>query len=125
MNRNEEPLPIRRHDYMNTLTDCIKKVVNNGYTDNYKITNKGLFSGTENRHFQPEQVRIINFYRFEGQTDPSDNTILYVIETDSGSKGTLVDAYGPYADEEVNRFIRAVENINKKSGSQEDKEANY
>jgi hypothetical protein len=30
-------------------------------------------------------------------SNPGDNTILYVIETTSGEKGLLVDAYGMYS----------------------------
>jgi hypothetical protein len=40
---------------------------------------------------------VVRYYRFEGMTDPADNTVLYVIETSSGEKGLLVDAYGVYA----------------------------
>jgi hypothetical protein len=38
-----------------------------------------------------------------------------VIETGNGSKGTLVDAYGVYADMMIGRFLKQVENIHKKS----------
>ena len=67
--------------------------------------------------FTPEQVKIINFFRFEGMSDPEDNSILYAIETDSGLKGTLVDAYGAKSDPEVDEFIKAVENISKKNAT--------
>ena len=30
-------------------------------------------------------------------TNPGDNSVLYVINTDSGEKGLLVDAYGAYS----------------------------
>ena len=39
---------------------------------------------------------------------------LYVIETDDGTKGTLVDAYGTYADAQVHKFMQQVEGIQKK-----------
>mgnify|MGYP003651233956 FL=1 len=42
-------------------------------------------------------LEVIKYYRFEGMSDPDDNTILYVIETTTGEKGLLVDAYGMYA----------------------------
>jgi len=38
---------------------------------------------------------------------------LYAIETDDGTKGTLTDAFGPYADENVNKFLKNVEDIKK------------
>ncbi len=99
---------------MNTLTDCVNKVVLDGYTDSFKVTKQGLQSGAKNTLYTPEQVKVINFYRFEGESDPADNSILYVIETHDGLKGSLIDAYGPYADAAVNKFIGEVEEINKK-----------
>lgn len=99
---------------MNTMTSCINKVVRLGYTDSFKVTDRGLFSHSRNRYYQPEQVRVINFYRFEGQSDPGDNAIMYVIETADGLCGTLIDSYGTYGDNRVNNFMKAVENIHKK-----------
>jgi hypothetical protein len=117
-NPNDKPA------FMNTLTSCVNKVTKDGYTDNFKVTKEGLYSSSKEKHFKPEEVQVINFYRFEGQSDPADNAIMYVIETNDGQKGILIDAYGPYSDEQVNAFMTAVEDINKKvdksdkSGSQ-------
>ena len=104
-----EPVP-----FMNTLTERLNKAVKDGYTDSLKVTKQGLYSDTKDKTYGPDQVRIIDFFRFEGQSDPADNAIMYVIETTDGSKGTLVDAYGAYADEHMNKFMNDVEEINKK-----------
>jgi len=40
-------------------------------------------------------------------------SILYAIETTDGNKGTLVDAYGLYADDDTGEFMKEVE-IHKK-----------
>jgi hypothetical protein len=58
-------------------------------------------------------VKAVNFYRFEGISNPDDMSILYAIETSDGRRGTLVDAYGFYSDDETGEFINQVE-INKK-----------
>lgn len=100
--------------FMNTLTSCVNKVVKDGYVDSFKVTQQGLYSASKDKNYQPEQVRVINFYRFEGQSDPGDNAIMYVIETEDGQKGTLIDAYGAYSDNSVNAFMDKVEEINKK-----------
>lgn len=47
--------------------------------------------------------------RFEGGSDPDDASIVYAIETRSGTKGLLVDAFGPYANPEVGRLLETVE----------------
>ncbi len=110
-NNNEvkEPIP-----FMNTLTTCVNKAVKNGYTDNFKVTKQGLISSAKEKAYAPVDVKIIDFFRFEGQSDPADNAIMYVIETTDGAKGTLIDAYGTYADETINKFMSEVEEINKK-----------
>ena len=99
--------------FMNTMTSVTNKVVKDGYTAQFKVTNQGLFSMSNEQTYKPGEVKVINFYRFEGQSDPGDNSILYVLETSDGLKGTLVDAYGAYADEKVNKFMAEVEEINK------------
>jgi hypothetical protein len=103
------------NSWMKTLTSCTNKVKEDGYTEDFLVTKKGLTNYGESKTvYTPEQVSIVNFYRFEGASDPGDNTILYVIETDDGVKGTLVDGYGAYSDEEVSKFIAAVQAIEKK-----------
>jgi hypothetical protein len=99
---------------MKSLNACLAKMIETGYTDDFKATDEGLISLRTDKLYSPQEVMIKNFYRFEGASDPDDMSILYAIETNDGVKGTLVDAYGPYASPEVNKFILEVENINKK-----------
>jgi hypothetical protein len=102
---------------MKTLASCVNKLVIDGYTEDFKASERGLLALQHERLYEPQQVTVVNFYRFEGASDPADNSILYVIETTDGIKGTLVDAYGPYADVQVQKFMEEVEsaNINKKA----------
>jgi hypothetical protein len=101
---------------MQTLSECINKLVIDGYEVNFKIDEKGkLYSPSKEKSYSPEKVHITNFFRFEGASDPDENAILYAIETDNGEKGTLTDAYGTYADPKVSKFIQQVEDISKKN----------
>ncbi|MDB5245695.1 MAG: hypothetical protein JWQ40_89 [Segetibacter sp.] len=109
-NKNVEEVP-----HMKSLALVLNKMVLEGYEDDFKIADKGLRSLKTEKIYQPEQLNIVNFFRFEGQSDPNDNTIMYVIETTDGLKGTLVDAYGPYADRKLSEFMTQVENIHKKT----------
>lgn len=107
---NTEAVP-----YMTSLATCMNKIVLDGYVDTFKVTDKGLHSLKEDRCYNPQDICIINYFRFEGQSDPADNTILYQIETSDGLKGSLVDAYGVYSDAGVNEFIKQVEDLQKKN----------
>ena len=103
-------------DNMQTLSECINKLVVDGYDVDFKIDEKGkLYSPRKEKSYPPEKVHIVNFFRFEGASDPDENAILYAIETDNGEKGTLTDAYGTYADPNVSKFIKMVEDISKKT----------
>jgi len=100
--------------YMKSMTTCLNRMVHDGYTEDFKITEEGLEAIQHHKNYIPEQIEVVNFFRFEGESDPDDNAILYVIETNDGTKGTLVDAYGVYNDPVIARFMLTVENIQKK-----------
>lgn len=103
--------------WMKSLSSCVNRMKKEGYVEDFQVTEKGLTTFAHGKSFDPHQVRILSFYRFEGESDPGDNSILYVIETDDGTKGTLVDGYGAYAGEEVSKFIVEVEKIQKVKAS--------
>lgn len=100
---------------LKTLQACLAKMLSLGYTEDFKAEDGSLLRALRSdKVYAPHEVSIVNFFRFEGSSNPDDMSILYAIETNDGTKGTLVDAYGTYASPEVNEFILAVENINKK-----------
>lgn len=104
--------------YMTDMEKLMAKLEEQGYTDQYKVEKKRLKSLTDTKkHYKPEDVKAVNFYRFEGISDPDDMSILYAIETMDGRKGTLVDAYGRYGDEETGAFMQDVD-IHKKASAQ-------
>jgi len=110
------------HDSMKTLTSCTRMLSEKGFTTQFKAHGHGLESLDTHDMSLPEDVKIVDFYRFEGESDPSDNVILYAIETSDGEKGTLTDGYGAYYDQNVSEFINAVEAIQKKSAHKQDDE---
>ena len=105
--------------YMKSLSSCLNKMIQDGYSADFKATDEGLYDLATHKVYYPPDVRIVNFFRFEGPSSPEDNAILYVVETSDGQKGTLVDAYGAYSDPYVDRFIKNVEDVQKKVTSTE------
>ncbi|MBA4144402.1 MAG: hypothetical protein DI538_12340 [Azospira oryzae] len=98
---------------LRTLSYCLNKSQERGYQENFTATPQGLKSMESGKLYQPEEITIVNFYRFEGITDPADMAVLYVMETSDGAKGTLVDAYGTYSDSQVAQLIGKVSTIEK------------
>jgi hypothetical protein len=104
-----------KNNDLKTLVSCLNSLSRDGFSDDYKMTEAGLKSLKRERVYAPEEVKVLNFYRFEGNSDPADNSILYAIETSDGGRGTLVDAYGPYADSKISSFMQQVDDIKKKT----------
>lgn len=101
-------------EHMKTLSSCVNSLTAAGYETQFKMLKEGLQSLSTEKIYSPEEVKITNFYRFEGESDPADNSILYAIKTVTGEKGTLSDAYGVYADVTIGEFMKKVEEIGKK-----------
>ncbi|MDC7996251.1 phosphoribosylpyrophosphate synthetase [Altibacter sp. HG106] len=77
-----------------SLSVAIEALQKEGYTIDFNLVEEGVESKSLKATWKAGQLEVVRFYRFEGMTNPGDNTILYVIKTDDGKKGLLVDAYG-------------------------------
>lgn len=82
-----------------TLSEAINDLVKRGYNTDFNLTENCLICQHDNKEYTPENFEVAEVYRFEGMNNPDDSSILYAIETKDGAvKGTLVNAYGAYAD---------------------------
>ena len=102
---------------LRTLAYCQNQAVKKGYVGNFRAVPTGLEFIETGASYKPDQINVVDFYRFEGISDPADMAVLYVIETADGAKGTLVDAYGTYSDPDVAKVMIAVDQIAKKNPS--------
>jgi hypothetical protein len=91
-----------------TLAGVMKELAGRGFTEQFKPVAEGLLAVRSGQTFTPGEVMIREDCRFEGESDPDDMCIVYAIETRSGVRGTLADAFGVYADPRVGAFIRTV-----------------
>ena len=84
---------------MTTLSEVMNKLKDIGFTDDFEIENDLLVGKGIDKKYHSYELTIKKTYRFEGDSDPADMSILYVIETNDGHKGTYVDAFGTYGDQ--------------------------
>jgi hypothetical protein len=84
---------------------AVEALHHRGFTTEFVIENGGLRVAGTDRRLRPEDVSIRDYYRFEGTSDPSDMSVIYALEARDGTKGTLVDAFGTYADPLVANVI--------------------
>ena len=99
---------------MTTLTSVLEKLRVKKMDNEFKMSPEGFTIGN-NKFYQPEDLNIIRTYRFEGESDPSDNSVVYLIEAKDGLIGYSLDAYGAYSDQEegYDDFLRKI-NVNER-----------
>ena len=95
------------------MVNSLNTLKKNGFTEDFRVSEKGLCTSNSDKTYTPEEVAIVDFYRFEGITNPDDMSILYAIECSDGTKGTISNSYGPYADSDVDDFLKQVEDLGK------------
>lgn len=82
----------------NTLTEALDELKKRGYTKDFNLQESCIHCGESDIRLHPDEFVIDEFYRFEGDSNPDDSSIVYAISSVNGElKGTLVDAYGVYA----------------------------
>lgn len=99
-----------RINEMQTLSYILEKL-RMKRQDNEFIMEGEFFTTKNGNKYKPENLTIIKTYRFEGESDPSDSSILYLIEANDGLIGYSMDAYGVYTNHDAayDDFIRKIQ----------------
>lgn len=96
---------------MTPLSRVIVRLEEKGYGRELVITETGARFEEGGRMYSPAQLTILKVYRFEGESDPADMSVVYAIRSHDGQHGFLVNAYGTYSNQDnpyYDDFIRNV-----------------
>ncbi|UOQ98197.1 hypothetical protein MUN81_01580 [Hymenobacter sp. 5317J-9] len=98
-----------------SLVNVENKLTKDGFTQDFNVVDGRLqtIGNDSNKSYAPDEVTIVDFYRFEGESNPDDMSILYAIEAHDGVRGTISSAYGVYADSDTDEFLKKVEDLGK------------
>lgn len=93
---------------MDSLVSVMNKLKKEGYATDFTFSAGELYSPITNQYFTPERLKINDTYRFEGESNPADSSILFSLETDTGEKGLITDGYGTAANKDLQDFLDAI-----------------
>src|SRR5687768_9977973 len=91
------------HSY-DTVSAAVNGLKQRGYNLDFNLEENCLIC--QGNKFTPEDFEIVEVYRFEGNSDPADEAVVYAIESNKGDKGILVNGYGPSADEMSSKLAK-------------------
>src|SRR5690606_36714655 len=90
---------------MTTLSRVLEKLRQKGIESEIKPGNGGkMVSEQLRKTYRPEDLLIFKTFRFEGDSDPDDNSVLYIAEDKQGDITYILDTYCAYSDHEVVAF---------------------
>lgn len=81
-----------------SVVDALDGLKEQGYENDFATQSVCLYCSDLDLRLNPEEFHVDGVYRFEGDSNPDDNSVVYAISSAHGVKGTLVDSYGPYAE---------------------------
>jgi hypothetical protein len=87
-----------------TVTQAIDELRKRGYVTDFNLEENCIVCHHEK--FNPDDFEITEVYRFEGETDPADESVVYAIESKTGMKGVLVNAFGIYSEPMSDEMVK-------------------
>lgn len=95
---------------LKTLVEVLNDLKDQDYTTDFNFVNGQLAALGSTEKYSSEDVVIKEEFRFEGESNPADSSILYALETSDGTKGTLVDSYGAESHTDLEEFLKKADN---------------
>lgn len=84
----------------NNIVDAVNGLMKRGYTENLSLDGEMVSDKDEKVRMTADDFEIDEFYRFEGESNPSDMSIVYAVSSDKYKlKGVLINAFGTYAND--------------------------
>ncbi len=94
---------------MTTVSEVINHLRKEGYTVDLNLKESGLTCSGTDLKIHPDDFVIDKHYRFEGESDPADEAVVYAISSAKYHlKGILVNGYGTSSDPLTDEMIRAL-----------------
>lgn len=87
-----------------TVSQAVSELKQRGYTLDFNLNESCL--ECQGQNFNPKEFEITEFHRFEGNSDPADEAVVYAIESRNGLKGVLVNAFGVYSEPLSDEMIK-------------------
>ena len=90
-----------------TVVAAINGLKAKGYTTNFNIAFDKLMCSENKTCLNPNEFEIVEVHRFEGNSNPADEDVVYAVESINGNiKGVITSAFGMYADNTYTEMIR-------------------
>ncbi|MDX6182725.1 hypothetical protein SGQ44_10025 [Flavobacterium sp. Fl-77] len=81
-----------------TVSKALDQLNEKGFTFDFNLNSDMIKKN-------PEKFEIVHVYRYEGDSDPGDEAVVYGIKSISGKKGVYVAGFSADSDQETAKFL--------------------
>ncbi len=90
-----------------SVLDAIIGLKERGFTVDFNLLHNGIKSGMHS--LSASRFEITEVHRFETDTNPDEQAVVYAIESHDGIKGVLVNGYGPASEVLSDEMVEKLE----------------
>jgi len=94
-----------------TVSKAIEELRKQGYTTDFNLEENAIVCSVGK--FSANDFKVVDVYRYEGNSDPGDEAAVYAIQSSNGLKGVLVTGYGASAENTSPEILRKLADANR------------
>lgn len=88
-----------------TVSQAVDGLRKRGYVTDFSIEKDCIICYDTPLRLKPDEFEITEVYRYEGESDPGDEAVVYAIESKHGQKGILINGFGVSTDSGSDQMI--------------------
>jgi hypothetical protein len=94
------------HMHYETVDEALTDLKSKGFMIDYNLPEN--IAAFKTGKLNANDFEIVDTYRYEGNTDPEDESAVYALKSNSGEKGFLVVGYGFSADADTSELVQQI-----------------
>lgn len=97
----------KHHVHYGPVAEALAAFREQGYTTDFTMDTDGVT--WKGGRYMPEELKIVDMYRYEGDSDPDEEASVYALVSREGVKGTLVTGYGISSETSYQQLLERLE----------------
>src|SRR5688500_1858141 len=93
-----------------SLVDALNDLKKRGYDADFEPDSNCLYCNNLDLRLKEAEFQVDEVYRFEADSNPDDNSVVYALTSDTGVKGTIVNGFGTSAENIIFDMARKLQN---------------
>ena len=98
---------MERQMHYGPVAEALEAFRTQGFTADFRLAEDGI--AWKGGRYMPEELKIIDVYRYEGDSDPDEEASVYALVSREGIKGTLVTGYGISSETSYQQLLERID----------------